>query len=78
MRLNAAPFLFAPGIALAAHVAGGWSGVAWAMLAWCALLTFATVAHRVAHRYTQRWCASSDMYAGQPLDTIDPRRSGSP
>ena len=49
MKVNAVPFLFLPGLVLAGYLAGQWSGVAWALMVWCAAVAIGTAAHLMRH-----------------------------
>jgi hypothetical protein len=43
MRINPAPFLLIPGIALAGYSVAGWGGAWKALLGWTAFVTVATL-----------------------------------
>jgi hypothetical protein len=49
MKPNAVPFLFLPGVALIGSIAGGWEGLAWAVVAWMAVVGAGTLVHLVRH-----------------------------
>ena len=47
MRFNTTALVLAPGIGLAGILAGGWQGLGWALLAWCAGVALGTAVYVV-------------------------------